>query len=157
MEKYYALYETSAYKLVLIGTEKGICRIHFNRADTTNLEYNLEFFKDVFEYLLNERDFEKIKMDIKGTGFQMSVWNELTRIEKGTTVTYKNIAERIGRPKAVRAVANAIGKNPLPILIPCHRVIGSNGKLTGFSAEGGIRLKADILTYEGVKNIKRPD
>ena len=83
-----------------------------------------------------------------GTLFQKKVWLELSKIPKGETRTYKDIAIAIGRPSAVRAVANACGKNPHPIKIPCHRVIRSDGKLGGYSAPGGIAAKRRLLKEE---------
>ena len=83
-----------------------------------------------------------------GTFFQKKVWRELSKIPKGETRTYKDIAIAIGRPLAVRAVANACGKNPYPIKIPCHRVIRSDGKLGGYSAPGGIAAKRRLLKEE---------
>ena len=82
------------------------------------------------------------------TVFQKKVWLELSKIPKGETRTYKEIAIAIGRPLAVRAVANACGKNPHPIKIPCHRVIRSDGKLGGYSAPGGIAAKRRLLKEE---------
>lgn len=81
-----------------------------------------------------------------GTPFQRDVWDALLSIPSGETRTYKEIAEQIGRPKAVRAVGQALNRNPLPVLFPCHRVIGSNGKLTGFA--GGLSAKARLLEIE---------
>ena len=72
-----------------------------------------------------------------GTDFQKLVWHEMTKIPRGKTITYKELAENIGRPKAYRAVANACGANPYPIEVPCHRVVGSNGSIGGFSMKGG--------------------
>ena len=83
-----------------------------------------------------------------GTFFQKKVWLELSKIPKGETRTYKEIAIAIGRPLAVRAVANACGKNPHPIKIPCHRVIRSDGKLGGYSATGGTAAKRRLLKEE---------
>ena len=82
-----------------------------------------------------------------GTPFQMAVWRELERIPYGTTISYGELAERIGKPKAVRAVGTANGANPLPIVIPCHRVIGADGSLTGYG--GGLEIKEALLTLEG--------
>lgn len=81
-----------------------------------------------------------------GTPFQLRVWRELQTIPYGETASYRNIAERIGKPDAVRAVGAANGANPIPIVIPCHRIIGSNGKLTGFG--GGLDTKEKLLKLE---------
>ncbi len=84
-----------------------------------------------------------------GTAFERRVWSELTKIPKGKTITYKELAKRVGKPLAVRAVGNAVGKNPLIETIPCHRVIRSDGKLGGYSGKGGVKRKLELLKKEG--------
>ena len=94
------------------------------------------------------------KIDIKklkGTEFQKKVWRALTQIPKGRTITYKELAKKINKPKAIRAVANAVGANPGAPHIPCHRVIRSDGKLGGYSGKAGIKTKIQLLKKEGVK------
>ena len=85
-----------------------------------------------------------------GTDFQIKVWNAISKIPKGKVKTYKELARSIRKPKASRAVANACGKNPFPIKIPCHRVIRSDGRLGGYSGNGGIKTKRKLLRSEGV-------
>ena len=85
-----------------------------------------------------------------GTVFQIQVWEEIKKIPRGETLSYKQIALMIGRPKSSRAVANACGKNPYPIIIPCHRVVKSNGSLGGYSGKGGRNKKRELLKKEGV-------
>lgn len=87
---------------------------------------------------------------VKGTYFQKKVWNELKKIPKGEVRTYKEIAAAIGKPNSSRAVANACGKNPKPIEIPCHRVIRSDGSLGGYSGKGGVSTKRKLLKREGI-------
>ncbi len=87
-------------------------------------------------------------MKLKGTTLQIKVWKYLKTIPKGQTRTYKQVAVAIKEPKAIRAVANAVGKNPYPIVIPCHRVIRSDGKLGGYSGPGGLKLKKKLLNKE---------
>jgi|TARA_B000000557_G_scaffold131183_1_gene106285 methylated-DNA-[protein]-cysteine S-methyltransferase len=87
-------------------------------------------------------------MKLKGTTLQIKVWKYLKTIPKGQTRTYKQVAIAIKKPKAIRAVANAVGKNPYPIVIPCHRVIRSDGKLGGYSGPGGLKLKKKLLKKE---------
>ncbi len=89
---------------------------------------------------------------LKGTDFQVKVWKELIKIPYGKVTTYKEVAENINKPKAIRAVANAIGKNKFLIIVPCHRVIGTNGSLTGFSS--GLDLKEYLLNLEKEKHGK---
>ena len=88
----------------------------------------------------------ELKLSPLGTAFQCRVWDALTEIPYGETCSYRDVAERIGAPKAVRAVGAANGRNPIPIVIPCHRVIGSNGKLTGYA--GGLKIKEKLLSLE---------
>ena len=85
-----------------------------------------------------------------GTAFQTDVWNQIKKIPKGETRSYKDIAIAIGKPKASRAVANACGKNPNPIIVPCHRVITSDGSIGGYTGSGGIKTKRQLLKKEGV-------
>jgi methylated-DNA-[protein]-cysteine S-methyltransferase len=87
-------------------------------------------------------------MKLKGTKLQVKVWNYLKTIPRGQVRTYLQVAKAVGNPKAVRAVANAIGKNPYPIKIPCHRVIRSDGKLGGYSGPGGVIKKKRLLDSE---------
>ena len=89
-------------------------------------------------------------MVLKGTKFQIKVWKFLKTIKKGSVLTYSDVAKGIKRPKAVRAVANAIGKNPYAPKIPCHRVIRSDGSLGGYSGKGGIKTKKKLLKSEGI-------
>ena len=88
---------------------------------------------------------------LKGTPFQLKVWSYLKKIPRGSVKTYSQVAKAIGKPLAVRAVANAIGKNPLPPKIPCHRVIRSDGSLGGYSGKGGIKTKKVLLKKEGIR------
>jgi methylated-DNA-[protein]-cysteine S-methyltransferase len=88
-------------------------------------------------------------MILKGTKFQIKVWNAISNIPKGQVKTYKELARLIKKPRATRAVANACGKNPYPIKIPCHRVIRSDGSLGGYSGRGGINAKKNLLKKEG--------
>lgn len=87
-----------------------------------------------------------LPLDLRGTDFQVSVWKALLTIPYGETISYAELARRIGNPKAVRAVGAANGKNPIPIIVPCHRVIGSNGTLTGYA--GGLHVKQALLSLE---------
>ena len=88
-------------------------------------------------------------MKLKGTKFQVKVWTFLRKIPSGSVITYSQVAKAVGKPLAVRAVANAIGKNPYPIKIPCHRVIRADGSLGGYSANGGVKMKKKLLKKEG--------
>ena len=89
-------------------------------------------------------------INLEGTEFQVKVWRAIAKIPKGEVRTYKQLAKVIKKPKAIRAVANACGKNPYPIKIPCHRVVGSNGYIGGYNGKGGINQKKNLLRKEGV-------
>ena len=89
-------------------------------------------------------------MILNGTKFQIKVWKAISKIPRGQVRTYKELAKLIKKPKASRAVANACGKNPYPIKIPCHRVIRSDGSLGGYSGKGGINTKRKLLKLEGI-------
>ena len=104
---------------------------------------------------MQEKKFIKIinKRKCFGTKFQLSVWNQIAKILPGTTKTYSEIANLLGKPKSARAVANACGKNPYPGPIPCHRVIRSDGSLGGYSGTGGIKTKLKLLEKE-IDNFK---
>ena len=86
----------------------------------------------------------------KNTKLQLKVWNYLKKIPRGTIKTYMQVAKAVGKPNAVRAIANAIGKNPYPPQIPCHRVIRSDGSIGGYSAKGGTKTKRKLLKKEGI-------
>lgn len=107
---------------------------------------NRGYKRELEAYLLG--DIKEFHMPVKffGTDFQKKVWNELLKIPYGETISYKEMANRIGHPKACRAVGGALNKNPLGIVVPCHRVVSSGGSLTGFA--GGIDLKEKLLNLE---------
>jgi len=102
--------------------------------------------QEIEEYLNGDRKSFSSPLDMRGTSFQIEVWNELLNILYGETRSYGEIAAAVGRPRAARAIGAAVGANPLPIIVPCHRVIGKNGSLVGFG--GGLRLKERLLLLE---------
>jgi methylated-DNA-[protein]-cysteine S-methyltransferase len=105
-----------------------------------------EAFRQLDDYFEGKRTKFTLPLHLGGTDFQNAVWTSLQRIPYGHTITYRDLAARIGRPAAIRAAGAANGANPLPIVVPCHRVIGSNGSLTGFG--GGIEAKRFLLVHE---------
>ena len=105
-----------------------------------------EPIRELRAYFAGELEEFDIRLAPEGTEFQQRVWTELIKIPYGQTVSYGELAQRIGNPKASRAVGLANGSNPIPIVIPCHRVIGSNGKLTGYG--GGLPVKEKLLALE---------
>ena len=101
----------------------------------------------IHEYLEGKRRRFELPLDLRGTAFQREVWEELLRIPYGETRSYAEVARAIGRPSAVRAVGTANGANPIPLIVPCHRVVATGGKLGGYG--GGLPLKARLLALEG--------
>ncbi len=103
-------------------------------------------------YFRGSRSRFEIPLGLDGTDFQLAVWHQLIQIPYGCTVSYRDIAQDIGHPRAVRAVGAANGRNPIAIVVPCHRVIGADGRLTGYAS--GLWRKAWLLQHEGIKDIK---
>ena len=101
----------------------------------------------------SDADFD-VPLDLLGTPFQRAVWSELLRIARGTTCSYGDIAHRLGAPSASRAVGAAVGRNPVSIIVPCHRVLGSGGALTGYA--GGLERKTALLRLEAARTAARP-
>ncbi len=152
---YYCHLDTKIGELLLAGDDAGLCLIAFpegsmRRDPDSDWIYNekpfLEARRQLLEYFAGERKEFDLPLRLNGTEFQLSVLEELRRIPYGETSSYGDIAERIGRPKAMRAVGAANGRNPIPIIVPCHRVIGSSGDLTGFG--GGLAAKEALLLLE---------
>lgn len=109
--------------------------------------YTFDIFIQLEEYFKSKRKKFDISIDIQGTEFQLKVWNEILKIQWGETQSYERIAEKVGGKNKIRAVGRTVGLNPLPIVIPCHRVLGKDGKLTGYS--GGLEVKEKLLQLEG--------
>ena len=153
--KYYCRSETPIGQLLLIGENGLLEKIYFPKAaDRAVIEDSWQLNEEPFAEVLNQlkeyfagrlQEFH-VKMHLQGTDFQVRVWKELQQIPYGHTASYGEIAKRIDNPKACRAVGGANGKNPIPIIIPCHRIIGSDGSLTGFG--GGLDLKKNLLKRE---------
>lgn len=118
-----------------------------NTASKSSLVLN-EVMKQLDEYFAGGRNEFSLGIELNGTNFQRSVWEELMRIPYGTTITYTQLAQKLGNENAVRAVANAVAANKLAILIPCHRVMGKDGGLTGY--RWGIEKKKWLLVHEGM-------
>ena len=152
---YYCYLDTPIGDLLLAGDEDALSLVGFpegsmRREPESDWIFSDKPFAAVREqltaYFAGERKTFDLKLNPVGTEFQLQVLDELQKIPYGITASYGDIAKRIGRPKAVRAVGAANGRNPIPIIIPCHRVIGSTGKLTGFG--GGIPTKKALLKLE---------
>lgn len=146
---YFYKYQFENISLYLIATETHLINIQFTQPQkallqTTELLSMATIQLD--EYFQGKRTTFSLPFKLTGTPFQLAVWKELQNIPYGKTTSYKEIAQKINKPKAYRAVGMANNKNPLPIIIPCHRVIGSNGKLIGYA--GGLNLKNYLLELE---------
>jgi len=146
---YSCKYQFENISLYLVATETHLINIQFTQPQkallqTTELLSMATIQLD--EYFQGKRTVFSLPFKLTGTPFQLAVWKELQNIPYGKTTSYKEIAQKINKPKAYRAVGMANNKNPLPIIIPCHRVIGSNGKLIGYA--GGLKLKNYLLELE---------
>ena len=174
---YYTSFPTSIGRIYLAATEKGICKVSLGYKNEkefvkelktqnlvpasfkqgskrTSIVRNNMYFKAVKNEILTYLSgtpvsFKKDAVILDGTDFQKKVWRALSHIPYGKVLTYKQVAEKIGAPNAFRAVGGACGANELPIIIPCHRVVASNGGLGGFS--NGLKLKRFLLRLEGVE------
>ncbi len=151
----YCYVDTKIGRLLLAGTDEALCRIEFQKGSPAEPEPGWvarptgvldEAARQLREYFSGDRLEFDLPLAPEGTPFQKTVWNRLTEIPYGETISYGELAKRVGNPKASRAVGAANGQNPLPIVVPCHRVIGANGKMTGFG--GGIPVKEALLELE---------
>lgn len=154
MKEYKAYYQSEIGLLEIVGTETSIKAVNFveGEAETTDpaqtdLPPEIAACLAQFdEYFRGERREFSLRLEPAGTGFQKTVWNQLGTIPYGQMVSYLDIARQVGNEKAVRAVGAANGQNPIVIIVPCHRVVGSNGQLTGYG--GGLWRKAWLLNHE---------
>jgi methylated-DNA-[protein]-cysteine S-methyltransferase len=158
MSYYYKMTESPVGELKLIATDKGLAAILWENDDPKRVRLTplveskghpmlLKTERELKEYFEGKRTSFSVDLDPVGTQFQTKVWRALSEIPFGETRSYGEIAKRIGNANASRAVGAANGKNPISIIVPCHRVIGASGKLTGFA--GGLKTKAQLLALEG--------
>ncbi len=153
----FTYYDSPLGTVTLQANEQGLLGVWFETHTTKPEDLGIQ--EDSFPIFQSVKDQfdryfagEAIQFDVpiaaKGTPFQQSVWHALTTIPYGETWSYAQLADAIGNPKAVRAVGLANGKNPVSVIVPCHRVIGKNGKLTGYA--GGVERKQRLLAIEGI-------
>lgn len=146
-------------RLKLVASDKGLAAILWDNdrplpihlADLVENPVHATLLyaeKELNQYFSGKRKVFSVVLDMQGTHFQKQVWEALLAIPFGETRSYGQIANQLGNPKATRAVGAANGQNPIPIIVPCHRVIGANGKLTGFG--GGLEIKDQLLALEGI-------
>lgn len=160
---YWSQYSFKDWNLYLAATEKGLCFVGSQNMPFEELshwakkhypDYQLiedsgklqPYVEELIEYFEGKRQTFTVSVDHKGTAFQLAVWNALCEIPYGQTTSYSDIANSINKPTAVRAVGAAIGANPVLITVPCHRVVGKNGSLTGY--RGGLQMKTQLLDLE---------
>jgi len=149
-------YDSPVGELCLVASKSGLAGLWFGHRieDGASLPEGADpsgvlkaAVAQLKEYFAKKRSNFDLPLDAAGTDFQRAVWTQLSLIPHGHTVSYRDIAERIDNPAAVRAVGLANGNNPISIIVPCHRVIGADGSLTGFG--GGLELKRQLLEHEG--------
>jgi methylated-DNA-[protein]-cysteine S-methyltransferase len=155
----YDVVDSPVGELVLAATERGLCRISYtvDGADESLARaFGLRLLRtpldqvrrELDEYFAGRRREFDLPLDLRATGFQGAVLHELARVPYGQTETYGHLAARVGKPRAARAVGTVMNRNPIPIVLPCHRVVGVNGALTGYA--GGLHVKRALLELEGV-------
>lgn len=125
---------------------KGINFVETCKKTTEDDSFQKEVKKELMEYFEGKRKVFEIQLEVEGTEFQKKVWTEMVKIPFGERISYGELAEKSGCPKGARAVGMACNKNKIPIIIPCHRVVGKSGKLVGFA--GGLDIKAQLLKLE---------
>ena len=151
--RYLDTLDTPLGTLQIEATERGLCGIWFpsrsiDQGPTSKTNRVISLAKqELNAYFAGDLTTFSVPLDWQGTRFQESVWQALLAVPYGKTVTYGDVARAIGRPRSSRPVGGAVGKNPLPIIVPCHRIIGSDGSLTGFT--GGLDIKIRLLELEG--------
>ena len=146
----YSIMDSPLGSLTLASSSRGLVSVQFglNMPPDGIIDdaANLEATEQLREYFDGKRSEFDLSLDVSGTPFQMAVWNELRKIPYGSTCSYIDIARSLGKPGAARAVGMANHENPIAIVIPCHRVVGSDGSLTGYA--GGLHLKQQLLGIE---------
>ncbi|WP_407521108.1 methylated-DNA--[protein]-cysteine S-methyltransferase [Lacibacter sp. MH-610] len=146
-----AYYQSPLGIILLKANKEAITIVSFQDAEPASIVYSNSSLlqnavQQLDEYFRGTRRHFELPLAPAGTDFQQSVWKELVQLSFGTTITYLQLAKRLGNVKSIRAAASANGKNPLAIIIPCHRVIGADGKLTGYA--GGLHRKQWLLEHE---------
>ncbi len=148
---YKTYYNSPCGLLEICGNEKGITSLYFvNKRSGTEKKnkHIVDCLTQLDAYFNKKRKSFSLPLDLEGTDFQKRVWNELLKIPFGKTISYLELAKNLGDAKCIRAAGTANGKNPVSIIVPCHRVIGSNGDLIGYG--GGLNKKKWLLEFEGV-------
>jgi len=149
---YYSRLDCRGFSLGIYSREEAIVAIDLKPGERTEAEpagtRHRDYERQLSDYLEGKRRVFELPLRLEGSDFQKEVWEAVSHVPYGQTASYGEIAHVIGKPKASRAVGAANGANPIPIVIPCHRVIGSDGTLTGYG--GGLALKSRFLALEGI-------
>lgn len=169
MEITYTTADCPLGRVLVAASPKGLCMVSIGKSDSALEERLMSSFptatvkrndramagmrQRVVRRISGKALDEKMPLDLHGTPFQLAVWKEMLRIPAGRVASYADVARNIGRPKAFRAVAQACGANPVPVVVPCHRVVASGGKLGGYT--GGIDKKKFLLSAEGVTSFQK--
>lgn len=135
--------------LWLTASDVGLCSIDFTNSGhpESGARHFASTVSQLQEYFAGKRHDFDLALDLSGTKFQDAVWKQMRKVGYGSTSTYADLAKAIAKPRAVRAVGSCCARNPIPFVIPCHRILGSNGKLTGY--RGGLAVKQHLLELEG--------
>jgi methylated-DNA-[protein]-cysteine S-methyltransferase len=157
---YYTRMKSRFGPLLVAASAEALCRIEFARGDEVPEGWKrsdrelARIRRQLEQYFAGKRRSFALELAPEGTEFQRLVWYQVGQVPYGTTITYRELASRVGKPQAVRAVGAANGQNPIPIVIPCHRIIGTDGGLRGYG--GGLDLKRRLLELEGADAPARP-
>lgn len=155
--RYYDFYESPHGQMLLVADDEGLAGVYFEgqkyfpqiaphwRRDARHAPLR-QGRRELAEYFCRERKHFEVALAPEGTTFQRSVWNAISTVAFGDTISYSELAVRAGSPASVRAAAAATGRNPLTIIVPCHRIVGTNGSLTGYA--GGLERKRALLALE---------
>lgn len=152
--------ETPIGRLALSASDKALVELSFLGQKDQRVEFSSSELaaaqvdkaaKWLTDYFSGSKADYSGRLDLAGTDFQQAVWREISSIKHGQTLSYGEIARRIGKPKASRAVGAAVGANPIPLIVPCHRVMGASGKITGYSGGDGIPTKRKLLAMEHIE------
>ena len=154
--------DTPLGRIAISASDEALVELSFLTGNSKRLDFETselavaqvtkaaDWLRDYFAG--NKSDYQG-PLDLSGTDFQKAVWREISSIKHGQTLSYGQIANRIGKPKASRAVGAAVGANPIPLIVPCHRVMGASGKITGYSGGDGIPTKRKLLALEKIEYV----
>ena len=146
-------------RIAIGATNRGVCRIEIltdgNKSefatDDIAAGYCSKAASQLQEYFAGTRRVFEVELDLSGTDFQKGTWNAIATIGFGEVASYRDLAEQVGKPLAARAIGGAVGSNPVPLIIGCHRILGAGGRITGYSGGEGLKTKRWLLNHEGIE------